>query len=330
VVADSPKFDRDAIIAAGRGVVLAEADAVRAVADRIDRRFASVVEVIMSCTGRVVVSGMGKSGHIARKIAATMASTGTPAFFVHPAEAGHGDLGMITAQDVLIAISNSGETTELLVIVPVLKRRGAKLIAITGNPTSSLARQADICLDASVAREADVLGLAPTASTSAQLAMGDALALAILEARGFSAEDYARSHPSGALGRRLLVRVSDVMHSGEAVPSVRTGTLLVDALLEMSQKGLGMTAVVGKDGELLGLMTDGDLRRALQRGIDVHAVPVDAVMTRNPRTVGPNLLAAEAIKYMEQFRINGFLVLDEKMRPIGAFNMHDLFRAGVV
>jgi arabinose-5-phosphate isomerase len=273
---------------------------------------------------------MGKSGHIARKIAATMASTGTPAFFVHPAEAGHGDLGMITAQDVMIAISNSGETTELLVIVPALKRQGAKLIAITGSPLSSLARQADVCLDASVEREADVLGLAPTASTSAQLAMGDALALATLEARGFSAEDFARSHPSGTLGRRLLVRVSDVMHCGEAVPIVRTGTLLADALLEMSQKGLGMTAIVDADGQLRGLLTDGDLRRALQKRIDVHETPVDTVMTPNPRTVEPDLLAAEAVKYMEQFRINGFLVLDQNKRPIGAFNMHDLFRAGVV
>jgi arabinose-5-phosphate isomerase len=303
---------------------------VRALAARIDQQFAKAVAIIMSCSGRVVVCGMGKSGHIARKIAATMASTGTPAFFVHPAEAGHGDLGMITAQDVMIAISNSGETTELLVIVPALKRQGAKLIAITGSPLSSLARQADVCLDASVEREADVLGLAPTASTSAQLAMGDALALATLEARGFSAEDFARSHPSGTLGRRLLVRVSDVMHCGEAVPIVRTGTLLADALLEMSQKGLGMTAIVDADGQLRGLLTDGDLRRALQKRIDVHETPVDTVMTPNPRTVEPDLLAAEAVKYMEQFRINGFLVLDQNKRPIGAFNMHDLFRAGVV
>jgi arabinose-5-phosphate isomerase len=273
---------------------------------------------------------MGKSGHIARKIASTMASTGTPAFFVHPGEASHGDLGMITDQDVLIALSNSGESPELLTILPIIKRNGAKLISMTGNPNSTMAREADVHLDASVSQEACPLGLAPTASTTAALALGDALAIALLDARGFGAEDFARSHPGGALGRRLLVHVGDLMHSGDALPKVPETALLTEALLEMSRKGLGMTAVVGNADRLLGLFTDGDLRRALDKTLDIRAAKVAEVMTRNPRTIGPEKLAAEAVQMMDQHKINGLLVVDADGRVVGALNMHDLLRAGVV
>lgn len=320
----------DRILAVARDVIATEAEAVRALEQRLDRRLVDAVNAILHCRGRVVVSGMGKSGHIARKIAATMASTGTPAFYVHPGEAGHGDLGMIVPDDILIAISNSGETPEILLIVPVVKRQGARLIALTGNPESTLARQADIHFDTSVEREADPLGLAPSSSTTAQLAMGDALALALVAARGFSAEDFARSHPSGSLGRRLLVRVSDVMHTEDALPFVPTGTPVADALVPMTQKGLGMAIIVDRGQRLLGVFTDGDLRRALQARVDVHTAKIDSLMTRNPHSIGPDRLAAEAVKYMEQFRINGLLVLDDDQRVIGAFNMHDLFRAGVL
>ena len=307
-----------------------EAKAVEALIARLDEKFTGALELILHCRGRVVVSGMGKSGHIARKIASTMASTGTPAFFVHPGEASHGDLGMITAQDVLIALSNSGESPELLTIVPIIKRKGAKLIAMTGNPGSSLAREADVHLDASVAQEACPLGLAPTASTTAALALGDALAIALLDARGFGADDFARSHPGGALGRRLLVHVGDLMHSGEALPKVAESALLTEALLEMSRKGLGMTAVVGEADRLLGLFTDGDLRRALDKIPDIRAARVSDVMTRNPRTIAPEKLAAEAVQIMDQHKINGLLVVDANGRLVGALNMHDLLRAGVV
>lgn len=326
----APCIDAKEIVDVARDVLRCEAEAIQALVNRIDETFVQAVEIILRCHGRVVVSGMGKSGHIARKIAATMASTGTPAFFVHPAEAGHGDLGMITPDDVVIAISNSGESGELLLILPVLKRQGAKLIAITGKPSSSLARQADVHLDAAVEREAGPLGLAPTASTAAALAIGDALALALLKARGFSAEDFARSHPSGSLGRRLLVRVADVMHRDELLPKVSGNALVVEALLEMSSKGLGMTAVVDAEDRLLGVFTDGDLRRTLEKRIDIHTTPIEQVMNPYPHTIGPDHLAAEAVKYMEEYRINGLLVVDDRGRLIGAFNMHDLFRAGVV
>jgi arabinose-5-phosphate isomerase len=321
---------REALLTRAKDVLTIEAEAVQALADRLDHRFLEAVDIILGCTGRVVVSGMGKSGHVARKMAATMASTGTPAFFVHPAEASHGDLGMITRGDVVIALSNSGESSELLTILPMLKRQGAKLIAMTGNLRSTLAREADIALDAGVTREACPLGLAPTSSTTAALALGDALALALLDARGFSAEDFARAHPGGALGRKLLVRVTEVMHQGDALPKVRVGVALSEALLEMSRKRLGMTAVVNDDGTLAGLYTDGDLRRTLEKGIDIRTAKVDEVMVRNPHTIAADKLAAEAVQYMEQFRINGLLVLDERSRVVGAFNMHDLFRAGVV
>lgn len=327
--ATEPISDRNALDLA-RQVLSIEAKAVEALIGRLDDKFTCALQLILHCRGRVVVSGMGKSGHIARKIASTMASTGTPAFFVHPGEASHGDLGMITADDVLIALSNSGESPELLTILPIVKRRGAKLIAMTGNPASSMAREADAHLDASVAQEACPLGLAPTASTTAALALGDALAIALLDARGFGAEDFARSHPGGALGRRLLVHVGDLMHSGEALPKVPETALLTEALLEMSRKGLGMTAVADDADRLLGLFTDGDLRRALDKTLDIRAAKVAEVMTRNPRTIGPEKLAAEAVQMMDQHKINGLLVVDADGRLVGALNMHDLLRAGVV
>ncbi len=327
--ANEPISNRNALDLA-RQVLSIEAKAVEALIGRLDDKFTSALQLILHCRGRVVVSGMGKSGHIARKIASTMASTGTPAFFVHPGEASHGDLGMITADDVLIALSNSGESPELLTILPIVKRRGAKLISMTGNPASSMAREADIHLDASVAQEACPLGLAPTASTTAALALGDALAIALLDVRGFGAEDFARSHPGGALGRRLLVHVGDLMHSGDALPKVPETALLTEALLEMSRKGLGMTAVVGDADRLLGLFTDGDLRRALDKTLDIRAAGVAEVMTPNPRTIGPDKLAAEAVQMMDQHKINGLLVVDADGRVVGALNMHDLLRAGVV
>ncbi|GAO35901.1 D-arabinose 5-phosphate isomerase [Sulfuricella sp. T08] len=327
--ATEPTSNRNALDLA-RQVLSIEAKAVEALIGRLDDKFTSALQLILHCRGRVVVSGMGKSGHIARKIASTMASTGTPAFFVHPGEASHGDLGMITADDVLIALSNSGESPELLTILPIVKRRGAKLIAMTGNPASSMAREADVHLDVSVAQEACPLGLAPTASTTAALALGDALAIALLDVRGFGAEDFARSHPGGALGRRLLVHVGDLMHSGDTLPKVPETALLTEALLEMSRKGLGMTAVVGDSDRLLGLFTDGDLRRALDKTFDIRAARVAEVMTRNPRTIGPDKLAAEAVQMMDQHKVNGLLVVDADDRLVGALNMHDLLRAGVV
>ncbi len=307
-----------------------EARAVAALAARLDETFQQAVEIILACKGRAVVSGMGKSGHVARKIASTLASTGTPAFFVHPAEASHGDLGMITGQDVMIALSNSGESGELLAIAPLIKREGAGLIAVTGNPNSALAKLADVHLDAGVAEEACPLGLAPTASTTAALALGDALAVALLEARGFKAEDFARSHPGGSLGRRLLVRVSDVMRTGDAVPSVVDTVLLPQAIAEMSRKGMGMTAVVDKDRRVVGMFTDGDLRRTLEKPIDVHATPLAAVMTAKPRTIASDRLAAEAVKLMEDHRIAQILVVDSGLHLLGALNLHDLFRAKVL
>jgi arabinose-5-phosphate isomerase len=325
-----PVPSSDALLSLAKEVLSTEAAAVTALRDRLDRRFVDAVRIVQACTGRIVVTGIGKSGHIARKIAATLASTGTPAFFVHSAEASHGDLGMITGDDVVIALSNSGESPEVVAILPLLKRQGAKLIAMAGKLNSTLAREADVVLDASVEREAGPLGLAPTSSTTACLALGDALALALLEARGFGADDFARSHPGGALGRKLLVRVTDVMHQGEALPTVPVEAALTDALLEMSRKRLGMTAVVNADGTLAGLYTDGDLRRTLEKGIDIRSAKVADVMTRNPHTIGSDKLAAEAVQYMDKFRINGILVVDERERVVGAFNMHDLFRAGVV
>jgi arabinose-5-phosphate isomerase len=313
-----------------RQVLAIEADAVRALIDRIDESFLNAVNLVLNSSGRVVVSGIGKSGHIARKIASTLSSTGTPAYFLHPAEASHGDLGMITRDDVLIALSNSGESAEILAIVPMIKREGAKLIAITGNAASTLAREADVNLDAGVAKEACPLNLAPTASTTAALALGDALAVALLDARGFGPDDFARSHPGGTLGRRLLTHVSDVMRTGAAIPSVPATASFAEAMLEMSRKSMGMTAVLGASGAVIGIFTDGDLRRALNGTIDIRTSPIADSMTRSPRTTTPNKLAAEAVQIMESNKVNQLLVVDAAGALVGALNMHDLFRAKVI
>ena len=313
-----------------RRVLAIEADAVRALIERLDERFLAALELIAARSGRVVVSGIGKSGHIARKIASTLASTGTPAYFVHAAEASHGDLGMIEAGDVFIAISYSGASDELLDIVPLVKRRGAKLIAVTGNAQSALAREADVHLDARVAQEACPLNLAPTASTTAALALGDALAVALLERRGFSSADFAKSHPKGRLPRQALVHVHDVMHSGDDLPAVQSGARAMHAVAEISRGRLGMTAVIDSARRVQGIFTDGDLRRALEKGIDLAAVSVDQVMTRNPRTLSRQALAAEAVQLMEAHKITQLLVVDEHGALLGALNLHDLFRAKVI
>lgn len=320
---------QDLIESAKRAIQI-ETQAVAQLADRIDASFVKACDLIMACKGRVVVTGMGKSGHIGSKIAATLASTGTPAFFVHPGEASHGDLGMITSQDVVLAISNSGSTAEIITIIPLIKRMGAPLISMTGAPQSVLAREADVNLDVGVETEACPLGLAPTSSTTVTLVMGDALAVALLEAKGFSAEDFAFSHPGGRLGRRLLLKVGDVMHKGDRIPMVTEGTLMRDVLLEMSRKGLGMTTIADNQGFLKGLFTDGDLRRSLDKGIDIHKVTIDELMTRKCRTVHQDMLAAEALNIMEEAKINGLVVTDADERVIGALNTHDLLRAGVI
>ena len=318
-------------LALARQVMATEASAITALAGRLGAHFVAAVELILNCQGRVVVSGIGKSGHVGRKLAATLASTGTPAFFVHPAEASHGDLGMITPGDVVVMLSNSGETDELVSLTPHLKREGARLIAITGNEQSSLAQAADVHLDAAVDTEACPLGLAPTASTTAALALGDALALTLLDARGFSAEDFARAHPGGALGRRLLTRVADVMRTGDALPLSRIDASLAEAIMEMSRKGMGMTVVVDTDGLVAGILTDGDLRRCLDRIRDVAAVPVTAVMTRTPRTIRPEQLAVDCVEIMEASpKVSQLLVVDEDARLVGALHLHDLFRARIV
>ena len=318
-----------------RRVLTIEADAVRGLIERLDERFARAVELIDTRKGRVVVSGMGKSGHIARKIASTLASTGTPAYFVHPAEASHGDLGMIESGDVFIAISYSGSSEELVQIVPQVKRRGAKLIALTGKPDSALAREADVHLDAGVAQEACPHNLAPTASTTAALALGDALAVALLDRRGFSAADFAHTHPRGglpgqALARQALLHVGDVMRSGDKIPQVASGTPLRQAVVEMTRGRIGMTAVVDPAGLVKGVFTDGDLRRTIEKGTELGGLLVDDVMTRSPRTVRRETLAAEAVHVMETHKVNQVLVIDERGALVGALNMHDLFRAKVI
>jgi len=313
-----------------RDVLNIEASAVQALSARLDDSFINAMNVVLNCEGRVIVSGMGKSGHIARKIAATLSSTGTPAYFVHPAEASHGDLGMITSQDVIIALSYSGESQELMTIVPVIKRQGAKLISMTGNPASSLAKVSDVHLNAAVDKEACPMGLAPTASTTAALALGDALAVALLDAKGFSAEDFARSHPGGNLGRRLLTRVSDIMRTGDRLPMVSLDAMLGDAILEISKKGVGMTAIVDAEHHVLGIYTDGDLRRTLAKKLDFNTTSIQSVMSANPRRIGPNSLAAEAVQLMEQFNINQMLVVDDQNELVGALNMHDLLHAKVI
>jgi arabinose-5-phosphate isomerase len=312
-------------------VIKTEARAIEQLGEEIRKpSFAHACRLMLECRGRVVVMGMGKSGHIAGKIAATLASTGTPAFFVHPGEASHGDLGMITASDVVLALSNSGETGELVTILPLIKRLRVPLIAMTGNPDSTLARAAAASIIVSVEKEACPLGLAPTASTTAALAMGDALAIALLETRGFTAEDFARSHPGGALGRRLLLLIDDLMHTGEAIPRVTPDTLLSDALVEMTRKGLGMTVVVDADDRLIGIFTDGDLRRTIDQRVDVHSARLRDVMTAPCKSVQPGLLAAEALHIMETAKINALPVVNSDNEVVGALNMHDLLRAGVV
>jgi arabinose-5-phosphate isomerase len=313
-----------------REVLRTEAEAIEALASRLNGAFSQAIDMILACKGRLVITGMGKSGHVARKIAATLASTGTPAFFVHPAEAVHGDLGMIMRDDVLLALSNSGESDEVLAMWPALKRKGVRTIAMTGRDTSTMARLADIHLDAHVDREACPLGLAPTTSTTAQMALGDALAVTLMSDRSFREEDFAMSHPAGSLGRRLLVRVADIMHQGDELPCVRDDASLKDALLEISKKGLGLTAVVDKQGMLVGVFTDGDLRRTLDRTQDLSGVRIAEVMTRSPRTITADALATEAVEQMESAHILCLLVLDAQGQLAGALNMHDLFRAGVV
>lgn len=317
------------ILELARHTLQIEADAVLGLIDRLDDSFPAAVELVLNCRGRIIVSGMGKSGHIARKIASTLSSTGTPAYFVHPAEASHGDLGMITRDDLLIALSYSGESEELIFIVPLIKRQGARLITITGNPKSTLAREADIHLDAGVAQEACPLNLAPTASTTAALALGDALAVALLDARGFGAEDFARSHPGGALGRRLLTHVRDVMHSTD-LPAVLPDAAMADTILAISHGGLGLAAIVDADRRVRGIFTDGDLRRAFGQRIDLQQASIADLMHPDPHTIAPDRLAVEAVEMMERHRINALLVTDSEGRLIGALNMHDLFKAKVI
>ncbi|MGW8246674.1 MAG: KpsF/GutQ family sugar-phosphate isomerase [Acidiferrobacterales bacterium] len=323
-------FNTAAFKKLGQQVIDLENQAVASLSSRVDQAFCDAGELILNCSGRVVVVGMGKSGHIGGKIAATLASTGTPAFFVHPGEASHGDLGMITANDTVLAISNSGETAEILTILPLIKRMEVKLIAFTGNSNSTLAKQADVVIDVGVDKEACPLNLAPTSSTTVTLVMGDALAVALLESRGFTEEDFARSHPGGALGKRLLLFVKDIMHSGDAVPSVLESAKLTEALLEMTGKGLGMTAVVDNEQKLAGIFTDGDLRRVLNQRQDITNIDIRDVMSRNPVTCHTDMLAAEAVAIMESKKINGLVALDDENRVVGALNMLDLLAAGVV
>lgn len=321
--------DREAIARMARDVIEIEAEAVAALSSRIDEHFIDACEKLLACPGRVVVIGVGKSGHVGNKIAATLASTGTPAFFVHPAEAVHGDLGMIQPGDVVLALSNSGETDEVNTILPPLKRIGVTLIAMTGNPESTLARHSDIHLNVSVDKEACPLGLAPTSSTTAALVMGDALAVSLLQSRGFTREDFARSHPAGQLGRRLLLHIRDVMHSGDDVPSVVETATVSETIVEMTRKRLGMSAVLASDGRVSGVYTDGDLRRTMDAGVDLRETPITEVMTRNGKTIASGALAAEAVQMMEEHGIQGLLVVDDG-QLVGALNFQDLLKAGVV
>jgi arabinose-5-phosphate isomerase len=331
VTQEGRKVDAARTLRLARDVLAIEARAIDALANRLSNAFVDAVALLLACRGRVVVSGIGKSGHVARKLAATLASTGTPAFFVHPAEASHGDLGMITADDVVVMMSNSGETDELVLLVPHIKRQGARIVAITGNEQSSLAQNANVHLDAAVDTEACPLGLAPTASTSAALALGDALALAVLDARGFSADDFARSHPGGSLGRRLLVTVADVMRVGADLPCVRDDATLAAAVVEMTGKGMGMTAVVDAGRRALGIFTDGDLRRAIDRIEHARTLPISDLMTRNPRSIDAARLAIDCVELMEMPpRVTNLLVVDAEGVLVGAVHMHDLFRARVV
>ncbi|MGA2777955.1 MAG: KpsF/GutQ family sugar-phosphate isomerase [Steroidobacteraceae bacterium] len=326
---DSALTDEN-LVDVARQALNVEIEGLRAQLPRLGAEFARACHICLDCRGRIVVTGMGKSGHIAGKIAATLASTGTPSFFVHPGEASHGDIGMITRDDAVLALSNSGETEELLTITPLIKRLGVPLVAMTGNPNSALARLATVHLDIGVPAEACPLNLAPTASTTAALGVGDALAVALLQARGFTEEDFARSHPAGQLGRRLLLHVRDVMRTGKDVPKVFADTPLSAGLLEVTRKGLGMTAVVDADDRVIGIFTDGDLRRALDRAADVRTTAMHELMTRHAKTIQATMLAAEAVHLMEEFRITSLLVVDADDRVVGALNVHDLMRAGVV
>jgi arabinose-5-phosphate isomerase len=324
------KLHDDKLRALGLAVIQVETQAVAALAEQINAEFVSACKLMFKCAGRVVVTGMGKSGHIAGKIAATLASTGTPAFFVHPGEASHGDLGMITTQDVVLALSNSGETEEIVKILPIIKRLGVPLIAMTGNPLSMLAKEATVHINVSVAQEACPLGLAPTSSTTAALVMGDALAVSLLEARGFTRDDFALSHPGGSLGKRLLLRVSDIMHVGTNIPVVPATALISRALLEMTEKKLGMTAIVDDAHRVVGIFTDGDLRRMLAKSLDIHQTMIAEVMTADCTVISADILAAEGMQVMERKKINALIVVDEEQRVVGALNMHDLIRAGII
>lgn len=314
----------------GRAVIEIEANTIRALIDRIDHQFAEACSHLLHCEGRIIVMGMGKSGHIAKKIAATFASTGTPAFFIHPGEAKHGDFGMITKKDVILILSNSGETDEIVSILPFIKRLNLPLITLTGNPSSSLAKAATVNIDVSVEKEACPLGLAPTSSTTAALVMGDALAISLLEKRGFTVEDFAMSHPGGTLGRKLLLRVDDIMHKDSAVPKVNLDTMLKHALIEMTHKKLGMTTIINDNDELVGIFTDGDIRRAFDSNADIHQTPIHKIMNKNPKIIHPHLLAAEALQMMENYKITSLVVTNEKNNPIGVLHLHDILQAGVV
>lgn len=317
-------------LASARRTIQLEAEAVQELENHLDGDFQHACELMSQCKGRIIVTGMGKSGHIGRKIAATLASTGTPSFFVHPGEASHGDLGMFTPDDVVLALSNSGETAEIVTILPLFKRINIPLISMTAKPDSNLSRAADANLHIGVEKEACPLNLAPTSSTTTQLVLGDALAIALLEAKGFSEEDFAFSHPGGSLGRRLLLKVENVMHTGADVPSVKVGTLLYDALFEVTQKRLGMTAVLDDAGAVIGIFTDGDLRRALDQEVNLKSTPIEQVMTANCTTIKADILAAECLAIMESKKINALLVVDDANKPVGALNMHDLLKAGVL
>ncbi len=318
------------ICALGRAVIETEADTIRALTHRIDHRFATACQHLLSCEGKIIVMGMGKSGHIGKKIAATFASTGSPAFFIHPGEAKHGDFGMITAKDVVVMLSNSGETEEILDILPFIKRLNLTLISLTGNPHSTLAKAATVNIDVSVAKEACPLGLAPTSSTTAALVMGDALAISLLEKRGFTAEDFARSHPGGTLGRKLLLRIDELMHTGANIPKVNYDALLKTALIEMTQKKLGFTTIVHENNQLAGIFTDGDIRRAFDMNTDIHNTYIHQVMTAKPKVITAGMLAAEALHLMESHKITALIVVNDDHHPIGVIHLHDILRAGVI
>lgn len=322
--------DIERICELGRAVIKTEADAIHALLDRIDSKFAYACQCLLTCEGRIIVIGMGKSGHIGKKIAATFASTGSPAFFVHPGEANHGDIGMITKKDAVLALSNSGETEEILSLLPFIKRLDIPLIAMTGKPDSTLAQTATVNLDVSVTKEACPLGLAPTSSTTATLVMGDALAISLLQKRGFTANDFALSHPGGTLGRRLLLKVDEIMHTGTAIPKVNYDALLKTALVEMTQKKLGVTTIVDKNDALAGIFTDGDIRRAFDNNADIHKTSIHQIMTKNPKVIRPGLLAAEALHIMETYKITALVIVNEENNPVGVVHMHDILRAGVI